>query len=731
MAEIRCPMCGKPNPDHIEVCQHCQARLKPLVASSPGESDSELPTWLRDMEGEKDEIPSSEQEADALEWLTQLRGEDEGESEPELSEAPDVETSPPFETEGEDWLQRIRPEEKEALEEPKEPEEPEETEGPEEPTSDLPAWLDDFDQGEQEAASEPLADEQDEDLPAWFRAEQESPAEEASATPDSQLPFREGEPEAEAEQEELPDWLKEEITDESIPSQDDSPPSQPESEADFDWSQEPRKPHQAEDQLSDDLPDWLSGEADSDEQIWTEEPDLEMEEGETLPDLEAEEPEWLEAIGTEASSDLIPSEKTESVSPFTEDDLEDDELFDAKELSSIITTEDESEEEVEDLAPTDLPDWLQAMRPVEATESGGPDATERGVTVSSGPLAGLRGVLLAEPEIAKIKKPPTFSAKLEVSKEQQAHIKILEELLATEGKADPIPSTPTVSSQRVLRWVIGLILILVIAFAVISSGQGAASAQADIPMEVQNSYALIDALAPGDPVLISCDYEPGMAGEMEVISSALMDHLMAKEAHLTLVSTSPTGPGLASHLLDRFKQDHSYASGHQYINLGYIPGGASGLLGFAKLPQRITPISYDGLNAWSAPPLAKINTLADFKLVIIISDNPDIARAWIEQVQPRLQGTPFLVVASAQAEPILRPYYGEENAQVQGLVSGIPGAVSYEQKSNKPVWASAYQEALSLGLMTAVGAIALGGLINIMMAISRANSKEQGEGTYG
>ena len=54
MAEIRCPMCGKPNPENLDICQYCQARLKPLIASTPSDSiipdqsnsDSELPDWF-------------------------------------------------------------------------------------------------------------------------------------------------------------------------------------------------------------------------------------------------------------------------------------------------------------------------------------------------------------------------------------------------------------------------------------------------------------------------------------------------------------------------------------------------------------------------------------------------------------------------------------------------------------------------------------------------------------
>jgi hypothetical protein len=35
MAELRCPMCGRPNPDDLEACQFCDARLKPLTGTPP------------------------------------------------------------------------------------------------------------------------------------------------------------------------------------------------------------------------------------------------------------------------------------------------------------------------------------------------------------------------------------------------------------------------------------------------------------------------------------------------------------------------------------------------------------------------------------------------------------------------------------------------------------------------------------------------------------------------
>ena len=87
MADLRCPMCGKSNPPQAETCQHCQARLKPLMATPPA-----IP-------------PEDGGDAD---WLRGLR--DEGVLGEETPAAPTPPAEEPTLPEGEmpDWLARIR-----------------------------------------------------------------------------------------------------------------------------------------------------------------------------------------------------------------------------------------------------------------------------------------------------------------------------------------------------------------------------------------------------------------------------------------------------------------------------------------------------------------------------------------------------------------------------------------------------------------------------------------------
>ena len=71
MAEIRCPNCGRNNPDLLDVCQFCQANLKPesvlRIGETPtkkqtGELESVLPDWLKDVRQQAREAAAEEAE---------------------------------------------------------------------------------------------------------------------------------------------------------------------------------------------------------------------------------------------------------------------------------------------------------------------------------------------------------------------------------------------------------------------------------------------------------------------------------------------------------------------------------------------------------------------------------------------------------------------------------------------------------------------------------------------
>jgi len=146
---------------------------------------------------------------------------------------------------------------------------------------------------------------------------------------------------------------------------------------------------------------------------------------------------------------------------------------------------------------------------------------------------------------------------------------------------------------------------------------------------------------------------------MDTITAPVLQHLFDRGAYPVAVSTIATGPVQAEHLFSqmRISNGASVQANANYANLGYIPGGATGLLAFAQSPREVLPTNLQGETEWDTPALQSADTLDKFAMVVVSTDNPDVARSWIEQVQPYLGATPIVMVLSAQAEPIVRPYY--------------------------------------------------------------------------
>ena len=347
-----------------------------------------------------------------------------------------------------------------------------------------------------------------------------------------------------------------------------------------------------------------------------------------------------------------------------------------------------------------------------------PSPGKLGDLESAGPLAGLKGVLSAEPGITRPRKPAAYTTKLRVTATQRAHVDLLSSLLEEEGHAKPLPEQKAISQRHVLRWLIAIVLLLAISWPIVTSSQ-----QMPFPVyeEVSAEVSrLVSQLTVNSPVLVVFDYEPGLTAEFDAAGAPVMDHVISQGALLTLVSISPNGPILAERFMGLMQLSHDFKSVEKYVNLGYIPGGAAGLVSFFDNPQNTLPYSLDGQPAWesevnkSLPPLTGIKEITDYEMVVLLVDDPDTARTWIEQLSPRINETDvltsFVLITSAQLEPIVLPYYDGSPPQVNGLVAGLRGGAVYAQINGSGDLARKYWDAFGMGTFVAAMLILVGGL---------------------
>ncbi len=424
----------------------------------------------------------------------------------------------------------------------------------------------------------------------------------------------------------------------------------------------------------------------------------------------------------------------QTVDPFQ---IEEEEFFDdlfSEELPDWLTTASEEGTHIveDEITPGELPGWVEAMRPVvKSTDTTGLSEDEDYIE-NYGPLAGIPSVLPAEAEFAL---DPEQAAKkpldLTVTKSHREYVNLLKKMLGEEKKVKPIKKAAPVQTQRILRWLIAIILIITTGGTIIFGGY----VETQMPPEEQinNSgysalFNQINELYDGQPVLIAFDYQPAATAEMHIAAASVVDHLMERGTYLTFVSTQPTGPVLAEYFLTATQEKHGYMPNQQYINLGYLPGESAGLVSFVIAPKKIIPLAFDGSNAWGSPPLVNVDSIEDFAMILVITDDPNTAKNWIEQVSTHLENTPLNMVVSAQAEPLIQPYFRASPQLLSGYVSGVIHSLNYENLREQPNLANAAWLPYNIGIIITVGTMFIGGLANgVLSLFSRHRTRQIGE----
>lgn len=401
------------------------------------------------------------------------------------------------------------------------------------------------------------------------------------------------------------------------------------------------------------------------------------------PGQEEKTPDWL--------ADMILDDKTS-------DDVAEKSLVQDSQEDGDEPTDDQSDREVED---KDQPKLVKEEQEEHTREE------------QAGPLVGVEGVLPAELDPFFIHEPVRRSIKLQVTEAQETQVSLLDQMINGEIEPQPEVTRSKSASNNILR--IGIAVFLLVSILLPLSTRVPVSITPQVSRDSVSANQLIESISDGATVLLSIDYEPGLSAEMDASLASVVDRMMMKDFYLVLVSTVPTGPVQAERLLMFLNQGggYQYESSKNYTNLGYIPGGPIGLLNFAEAPPQVMPYDLDGNAVWYSPPLQNISSLSDFDLVVVATENPDRARSWVEQVQPKLGNTPIILVVSRQAEPLVRPYYGSEPSQIQGLVSGFGVGAFYLNSNAQAGFSSMYWSSLNLALI-------VGGLLMLIGAVMYA-----------
>ncbi|MEA5077181.1 MAG: hypothetical protein VB013_01305 [Anaerolineaceae bacterium] len=714
MAEIICPICDRPNDANAERCWFCQAIL-PKEAATPIDPEGNWLDSFRDVSAPQKEEPAAQpvpepptNEDEVPDWLARIRLREQEQRQQQIEENPSAGES---EEDTPDWLKEIQAGKSLAGEKPasETPVTPDPKQHKKDTSSlDNDDWLKSLSDWQEPAAEAPLQEETP--APAGKQPEESAFSVAPKATP---LDATDA------------DWLKEFIEEpqasdsRSIPEPVQAePPTEAENvepEATVPESLFPTQQEPEQTAIEDAEPDWLSDfkalnpEADLASQVIpparqddTVKPAFD---DSTLMNwMSGQQPHTDEPLPEVADQQANAASPVEADSP-AQETLYAEEAAPTEKLPSNEETPAAPFESEADgsIAKASLPPWLQALRPAKKTQS---EKTQE--LNPQNPLAGIEGTLLQENIQQFYTKPQTYTESLEITDAQKKRAATLQKMVQPYHWDEEEETEKASPRTWILRLIVSLLLLVAAVLPPMLKGLPVALPNL-YPAEVVDMYNGINGLAPGTPVLVAADFDGSLYGELSLSSKAVLEHLMKRNLPIVSLSTTPTGSTLLQSLLKEAAARQTAYPLTNLVNFGYLPGGSMGLQALAADPVSALPKDVNLSVPWSEEPLQAVKKLSDLGAVLVITENADTARFWVEQVQPSLGATPLYVIISAQSAPLIQPYY--DSKQINGYLAGLNAGTVYELLDANPGTASASYPAYQISLLIVTLMILIAGIV--------------------
>jgi hypothetical protein len=316
------------------------------------------------------------------------------------------------------------------------------------------------------------------------------------------------------------------------------------------------------------------------------------------------------------------------------------------------------------------------------------------------------------------KETETAKAELvtvDITRDEHEQADLLATTITDERADRPTSLEKPKTAGWLVRAILALLLITGMSLALFSGSQ-ARLPGGQLPPAGQALWDWAAELLEGASLLLVFDYQPGYAAELELIAAPILKETLAKASEVAFVSSSASGTLLAEALLTEVMEASAVPKDSFPVeNWGYYPVGAFGAYGIAS-----------GLNASMQLPNLPEPTLTfpqrDYEGILILSDQFDGAQAWIEQLTILSPDTPVHLLVSAQAGPMLMPYF--ESGQVSGMLSGVGDAAGLESVMDQGGVVARRWRAYQVGTLSLVAMLVLGVMISL---IAQPQSGRRGE----
>ncbi|NIP42622.1 MAG: hypothetical protein GWO41_10300 [candidate division Zixibacteria bacterium] len=189
-------------------------------------------------------------------------------------------------------------------------------------------------------------------------------------------------------------------------------------------------------------------------------------------------------------------------------------------------------------------------------------------------------------------------------------------------------------------------------------------------------YDKIDDLPPGSRLLMSFDYGPTTAPEIQPMVDVILRHACLKGLKVYLMAVWATGQSLTVQTVEQVLEPEfpNYEYGIDYVNLGYKAGNQGLIRVIVDDMKRMYSTDANGTDIEEIPIMKQVASLKDMDLIVSFGGGFPGIKEWILFAGDPGQ-IPIGGACTAVSAPQLYPYYPN---QMVGLLGGIKGAAEYE-----------------------------------------------------
>jgi hypothetical protein len=198
--------------------------------------------------------------------------------------------------------------------------------------------------------------------------------------------------------------------------------------------------------------------------------------------------------------------------------------------------------------------------------------------------------------------------------------------------------------------------------------------------EVQQVYDAVDGLPAGSKVLMSFDYDPPSAPELQPMAEAFLYQAFRKNLKVIIIGLWPQGPQQANLALDAVLDHPDIAplnlqNGTDYVNLGFQTGNEFVIQRMGSDIKSMFPRDYSGRAYEDLPLVRNVRNFSNIDYSFNLSAGYPGTQEWVQVAVDRY-GLRMGAGNTAVQAPMMYTYLNA--GQLIGLLGGMNGAAEYE-----------------------------------------------------